>query len=149
MNLDGETAQEVIKKFGLAPLAGEGGYFSVIQYEPAGNSIYFLLKEGDFSSWHRLQERETWVLLAGDPVDIHIYSEIRDSTYSKHCLDRSQGNFVHSVPPDEWMSAQTQGKWSLILCYLAPAFSSMQLATFEQVRTWISLNPEIPELVHE
>lgn len=145
MRLEEKSAQQIVHEFGLKPLAGEGGHFSVIQFDPAGNSIYFLLPEGDFSAWHRLNERETWVLLAGDPIDLHLYS----NSYSKHTLDRSGVGMTHTVAPGEWMAAQTTGRWSLILCYLAPAFSGMELASSEQVRSWISMHPEVPELVHE
>lgn len=145
MRLEEKSAQQIIDEFGLKPLEGEGGYFSVIQSDPAGNSIFFLLPEGDFSAWHRLNERETWVLLAGDPMDLHLYSH----SYSQHTLDRSGVEMTHTVAPGEWMAAQTTGKWSFILCYLAPAFSGMELASPEQVRSWMSMHPEIPRLVHE
>lgn len=145
MKLERKSAQQIIDDFNLKPLEGEGGYFSVIQFDPTGNSIYFLLTEGDFSAWHRLHERETWVLLAGGPVEIHLYS----NSYSKYTLERSGIKMTHTVEPGEWMAAQTIGKWSLVLCYLAPAFSGMELASFEQIRSWRSTQPEIPELVHE
>lgn len=145
MKLEDMSAQKVIDSFNLQPLEGEGGHFSVIQASPEGNSIYFLLQPGDFSSWHRLKERETWALLAGDPVDLHIYLD----GYSKFIIDRSPENIIHSVAPGEWMAAATTGKWSLIICYLAPAFSGMELATIEEVRKWRTNHPELPELVHE
>lgn len=144
MRIDDLSAQEIIELFDLKPLEGEGGYFSIIQATPEGNSIYFLLKEGDFSAWHRLKERETWALLAGDDFDLHIYRE----DYLKIAFGRDAKNVVHSVAPGEWMAAQTCGKWSLILCYLAPAFSGMELATVEQVSNWRTAYPELPELIH-
>jgi len=145
MKLNDFSAEQVIEQFGLKPLEGEGGYFSIIQATPEGNSIFFLLQEGDFSAWHRLKERETWALLAGDEVDLHIYLD----TYSQVVLGSDATNLVHSVAPGEWMAAATRGKWSLILCYLAPAFSGMELATLEQVRLWRERYPELPELIHE
>jgi hypothetical protein len=145
VNLDASTSEEIIRDFGLVPLEGEGGYFAHAQTNPEGNSIYFLLTEDSFSSWHRLKERETWVFLAGDPIELHIY----DHAYSKYFLERSASKMVRAVEPGEWMAARTMGRWSLILCYLAPAFSGMELAPLELVREWRVANPEIPELVHE
>lgn len=144
MRLDDLSAEEIIDHFDLKPLEGEGGYFSVIQATPAGNSIYFLLQKDDFSAWHRLKERETWALLAGEEVELHIYLE----EYSKVVLARDAKNLVHSVAPGEWMAARTCGDWSLILCYLAPAFSGMELATAEQISKWRTIHPNIPEMIH-
>ena len=145
MRLEDLLADQIIDQFGLKPLDGEGGYFSIIQATPEGNSIFFLLTEGDFSAWHRLKERETWALVAGDGVDLHVYLD----SYSKIILERESKNLVHSVAPGEWMAARTRGKWSLILCYLAPAFSGMELATPAQVSVWRESYPELPELIHD
>ena len=144
MRLDDSSAEEIIEHFDLKPLEGEGGYFSLIQATPAGNSIFFLLKDDDYSAWHRLKERETWVLLAGDDVELHILLD----KYSKVILGRDSKNLVHSVSPGEWMAARTCGKWSLILCYLAPAFSGMELATVDQLKVWRTAHPDLPELIH-
>lgn len=144
MSLDNKTVQEIIEAFDLHPLDGEGGYYSHLQSTPEGNSIYFLIKKNDFSAWHRLRERETWVLLAGDSFELHIYN----GSYFKATLSREEAKLAYSVDPGNWMAAQTLGEWSLILCYLAPAFSSMELASQDTVRRWIAEDPRIPELVH-
>lgn len=145
MSLDNKSLQEIIEAFNLLPLEGEGGYFSHVHSTPEGNSIYFMLQKGDFSAWHRLHERETWVLLAGDSFELHIY----DGAYSSQTFSRDDAKISYSVDPGDWMAAQTVGEWSLILCYLAPAFSGMELATRDTVRTWIAEDSRIPELVHE
>ena len=148
--LDGMSAAEIIAEFGLEPLAGEGGYFAPLQREPEGNSIYFLLAANDFSAWHRLKERETWVLLAGDPIDLHILEDRKAQLdYQLHILNRSGASLSHSVNPGEWMAATTQGQWSLILCFLAPAFSGMELASSQLFHSWHETLPQIPELIHE
>lgn len=36
MSLDDKTAQEIIDAFDLAPLEGEGGYYSKLQSAPEG-----------------------------------------------------------------------------------------------------------------
>jgi len=97
MKLDELSAQQIIDRFDLKPLEGEGGYFTVIQATPEGNSIFFLLADGDFSAWHRLRERETWAVVAGDPVELHIYLD----SYSKIILDSDLQDLFHSVAPGE------------------------------------------------
>lgn len=144
LNLDGLSAEQVIERFALLPLEGEGGYFSLVQRDVHGNAIYFLMTPGQFSAWHRLKERETWVLIGGDPLALHI----NDEQYERIELSRS-GELSASVAPGEWMAAETLGEWSLVLCYLAPPFSVMELASSALVDAWREHVPELPRLVHE
>lgn len=104
-----------------------------------------MLQKGDFSAWHRLQERETWVLLAGDSVELHVFGD----SYSLQTLSRKEINLAYTVTPGDWMAAQTVGEWSLILCFLAPSFSGMELATRDTVHSWMAEDSRIPGLVHE
>ncbi len=143
-NLDALAAEEVISRFGLLPLEGEGGFFSMVQRDEYGNAIYFLMTPGQFSAWHRLSERETWVLIGGDPLALHV----KDEQYERIELSRS-GELSASVAPGEWMAAETLGEWSLVLCYLAPPFSAMELASSALVDAWREHIPELPRLVHE
>jgi len=138
------NANEAIEKLGLEPLAGEGGYFKVLHRDEFGNAIYFLMTEDQFSAWHILNERETWVLIDGAPIELHL---IKDS-YAVHSLDRSTQNFQFSIEPQTWMAARTTGEWSLVLCFLAPAFSSMTLATKHDFQSWKEKYPNVRELLH-
>ena len=142
---ENKSAQEVISELDLAPLEGEGGFFRVIQRDDFGKAIYFLMAEGDFSAWHILKERETWVHLAGAPVELHLKSD----SHKKVILDRTPHDLSFSIDPQVWMAAKPLGEWSLVLCFLAPAFTSMELATPELVRSWRESDPTIPELIHE
>ena len=88
LNLDGLSAEQVIERFALLPLEGEGGYFSLVQRDEHGNAIYFLMTPGQFSAWHRLKERETWVLIGGDPLALHV----RDEQYERIELSPGREN---------------------------------------------------------
>jgi predicted cupin superfamily sugar epimerase len=142
---EGKSLAEIIAELELEPLEGEGGYFKVIQRDDFGNAIYFLMSESDFSAWHILKERETWVHLAGDPVLLHL----KNDSYRKVDLSRKPMELTYSIEPNTWMAAKTTGQWSLVLCFLAPAFTAMELATPELVRSWREKDPTIPELIHE
>ncbi|MEI6249779.1 MAG: cupin domain-containing protein [Actinomycetes bacterium] len=144
LNLDGLSAEEVIERFALLPLEGEGGFFSLVQRDEHGNAIYFLMTPGQFSAWHRLKERETWVLIGGSPLALHI----KEESYERVELSRT-GELSASVAPGEWMAAETLGEWSLVLCFLAPPFSEMELAPRHLVDAWIKDFPQLPRLVHE
>ena len=51
----------------------EGGYYRQTWADDASTAIYFLLREGEFSSWHRLLGRtEVWHFYAGDPLELSV-----------------------------------------------------------------------------
>ena len=137
------NAAEAISKLNLQPLAGEGGYFALLHRDDFGNAIYFLMTPDQFSAWHILNERETWVHLAGAPVEL--FTRAENGPSEKHTLDGSQ----YSVLPNTWMAARTTGDFSLVLCFLAPPFSSMNLLTKAQFSEWRQTEPDIVELLHD
>jgi predicted cupin superfamily sugar epimerase len=143
--------QVLIEKLGLKPLEGEGGLWASIFRSSDANAIYFMMVEPDFSAWHRIPEQETWVHLAGSPCALY-RMENADSdtpTYIKTLLDRESGDFHATVQPKQWMAAKPLGPWSLLLCSLTPGFTSMELATSDQVARWARLSgAEIGELIH-
>lgn len=134
--------EQVIAELGLLPLAGEGGFWAPINRDEFGNSIYFLITPESPSTWHILNERETWVHLAGAPMHLHSYAA---GDYQSHTL--APFSFTHSLPAQTWMAAETTGEWSLALTFLAPPFSNMRLLTPAEFAQWRLTNPDIPELI--
>jgi uncharacterized protein len=70
------TADEIIRLLALAPHP-EGGWYRqtwVAEGEdrPAGTCIYFLLRRGERSHWHRVDATEIWHYYAGAPIRLHI-----------------------------------------------------------------------------
>ena len=63
-------ADAVIAALGLEPHP-EGGLYRQTWADEAGTSIYFLLRDGAESAWHRLHGRaEIWHFYAGSPVEL-------------------------------------------------------------------------------
>lgn len=60
------AVSDIIKRYDLSPLPGEGGYFRFIDTfgENAG-CIYYLITADTFSSLHRLSDDELWFFLEG------------------------------------------------------------------------------------
>lgn len=136
------NAQAAINALNLQPLEGEGGYYSLLQRDDFGNAIYFLMTPDQFSAWHILKERETWVHLAGSPVEL--FTRTGDGPAELHLIDQSH----YSVLPNTWMAARTTGDFSLVLCFLAPPFSNMTLLSKEEFNQWREREPGIVELIH-
>src|SRR3546814_9695519 len=76
------TADEIIAALGLQPHP-EGGYFAETfrdaQTDTVGRSrstaIYFLLKAGQRSHWHRVDAVEIWHWHAGAPLRLSLAAE--------------------------------------------------------------------------
>lgn len=115
-------ADAIIRALGLAPHP-EGGWFCETFRDSASTAIYFLLKQGEASHWHRIVQTETWHHYAGAALELHL---ARDGTRSeRHVLgpDLAKGErpqFI--VPPRCWQSAKSLGAWSLAGCTVAPPF---------------------------
>jgi hypothetical protein len=125
------TAQEVIAELGMQPHP-EGGHFveTYRDHPKAGErgvvtSIYFLLKSGEVSRWHRVDAVEIWNWYAGAPLKLAI-AELEGAPPKEHLLGSNvlAGARPQAVvPAHAWQSARTLGDWTLVGCVVAPAFS--------------------------
>ncbi len=124
------TAEEVIAALGLEPHP-EGGYFKEIhRADPLGaegrspvTSIYYLLREGERSHWHRIDTTEVWNFHGGAPMLLQIAEDGQPA--QRHLLGTALdlGQRPQAiVPPRAWQSAEPQGHWSLVGCAVAPGF---------------------------
>lgn len=129
------TADEVIAALQLAPHP-EGGWYRETFRDaggaPRGHStaIYFLLKAGDASHWHRVTDAsEVWHHYAGAPLKLSISDG--EGPAVDHILgpDLAAGERPQAmVPPNAWQSARSLGDWTLVGCTVAPGFD---FASFE------------------
>ena len=144
------TAQEVIAELGLQPHP-EGGHFvesfrdrSVAGERGAVTVIYFLLKSGEVSRWHRVDAVEIWHWYAGAPLKLRI-AELEGTAPKEHLLGSNvlAGARPQAVvPANAWQSARSLGDWTLVGCTVAPAF---QFEGFEMAEEgW---EPDAPDVV--
>lgn len=128
-------ADQVIDALGLAPHP-EGGYFRETWRDASasgerghGTAIYYLLKAGEISRWHRVDAAEIWHYYAGAPLALSIAAP--NETAVEHRLGP---NVLASerpqilVPLHHWQSAKSLGDWTLVGCTVSPAF---EFAGFE------------------
>lgn len=94
-------------------------------------SIYFLITEGNFSAFHRIDSDELWYYHEGGGVTIHILHQTGGYTSIKlgNDLIRNE-NFWGVVKAGDWFASETNGEYSLVSCAVAPAFdfSNFELA---------------------
>jgi predicted cupin superfamily sugar epimerase len=121
-------ADEIIVALGLQPHP-EGGHFVETFRDPDGaggrghsTAIYFLLRAGQRSHWHRVDAVEIWHFHAGAPLRLAIADgeAVRTIVLGTDLLagQRPQG----VVQRGQWQSAESLGAWTLVGCTVAPAF---------------------------
>ncbi|ESR24045.1 cupin domain-containing protein [Lutibaculum baratangense] len=123
------TAGEVVEMLGLDPHP-EGGHFRETFRDGTGHdgrarstAIYYLLAEGEFSHWHRVDAVEIWHYHAGAPLELKTSAD--GETEGVHLLgpDLVAGERPQLViPKDGWQRARTLGRWTLVGCTVAPGF---------------------------
>jgi uncharacterized protein len=122
------SADEVIRLLRLAPHP-EGGHFcETFRDAPEeggrehSTAIYFLLKRGERSHWHRVDAAEVWHFYAGAPLALSIAGP--SGIAIRHLgADLAAGERPQAVvPAGRWQSAETVGEWSLVGCTVAPGF---------------------------
>ncbi len=140
----GLDAEEVIRLLGLSPHP-EGGYFRETFRDAAAGSaraastaIYFLLRDGEVSRWHRIDAAEVWHWYAGAPLELAISPTGGPLQAVRLGPALSKGERPQAVvPPGFWQRAQSAGAWTLAGCTVAPGFEfahfEMADATFDPV----------------
>ena len=126
------TADEIITILGLRPHPEGGHYVETWRADApegrrgAGTAIYFLLKQGERSHWHRVDAAEIWHWHAGAPL--HLEIEKAAFTLGPD-LDAGQRPQI-VVPAHHWQAARSLGEWTLVGCTVSPAFefSGFELA---------------------
>lgn len=142
----GMNAEEVVRLLGLAPHP-EGGFYretfrdgSPGTGRGASTAIYFLLREGEVSAWHRIDAAEVWHWYAGAPLELTL-SPGRGHVTVRLGPDLAAGERPQAVvPAGEWQSARTLGAWALVGCTVAPAF---EFSTFEMAPPGWAPEPEV------
>lgn len=123
------TAEEIIAALGLARHPEGGWYAETFRDAPGGGrghstAIYFLLKAGEVSRWHRVRDAaELWHFYAGAPLELRV-AEGGAMSVLRLGTDLAAGEHPQGiVPAGAWQSAKSLGDWTLVGCTVAPGFS--------------------------
>lgn len=141
-----KTAQEWIDLLELEPHP-EGGFYRETYRAPlevappshpgpraASTAIYYLLRERDVSTFHRLLSDELWHHYAGGSLTVHTLSETDGYEALRIGPDPASGHRLQAmVPGGVWFGATVDEGSPYVLagCTVAPGF---EFADFEMAR---------------
>jgi predicted cupin superfamily sugar epimerase len=121
------TADEIITTLDLSPHP-EGGHYrqtwvAETEGRPTGTCIYFLLKAGEASHWHKVDATEIWLYHAGAPLILSM-AAVDTGPAVDHLLtpDLHRGAPQLIVPEGHWQAARSTGDYTLVSCTVSPGF---------------------------
>jgi hypothetical protein len=147
-----KTAEYWIEKLGLESHV-EGGAFKEVYRSPlilkdlpntfkgernAYTAIYFLLKSGDFSAFHRIASDEGWHFYAGTSLTVYEIEESGKLITHKLGNDIENGEtFQTTIKVESWFGSRCEDGdgYALVGCTVAPGFDfeDFELATYEEL----------------
>jgi predicted cupin superfamily sugar epimerase len=130
------TADDVIAALDLAPHPEGGWYRETYRHvgaagaRGAGTVIYYLLRAGERSAWHRVTDAdEIWHWYAGASLELRIAADGHAARTAVLGPTVTEGERPQGlVPANAWQAARSLGDWTLVGCTVAPAFD---FASFE------------------
>jgi len=130
-----ERATELIRELSLIPHP-EGGFYGEVHRSnaivhpgdgrgarPALSTIYFLLRGGAVSRWHRVESDEVWHFYEGAPLELWMASPegLEARGHRLGPLEPRQRP-VLAVPAGWWQAASSTGSHTLVGCTVGPGF---------------------------
>jgi len=139
-------AGRIIRLLKLKPHP-EGGFFRETFRDPRGRrahstAIYFLLRKGQASRWHKVDAAEVWHWYGGAPLELLI-ARYRGRA-KRHVLG---GNISRGerpqivVPAGHWQAARSTGSYTLAGCTVAPGFMFEKFELGELPSAWEESSP--------
>lgn len=140
-------ADELVRALGLAPHPEGGHYAEVFRsaqrvQTPRGErsaltTIDFLLRNGEFSAWHRVRSDEVWHLLEGGPLVLWLLPP--DLSRVERVELAAQRR--HVVPAEWWQAAEPAGEFAYVGATVGPGF---EFADFDFGRDHAPLRAALP-----
>ena len=129
------TADDIIARLGMKPHP-EGGHYVETFRAPgegrsSGTAIYFLLKAGERSHWHRVDADEIWHHYAGASLELSMSDDGKSVRQLRLGTDFGVGERPQAVVPrGVWQAARSLGAWTLVGCTVSPGveFKGFELA---------------------
>lgn len=154
------NVHQLIQQFNLLPHP-EGGWYqetyrsneiihaSLISDRFSGSrsfstAIYFLLEEGNFSAFHKIQSDECWHFYAGEALEIFVLDNAGGLTITRLGNNIELGDcYQYVVPANHWFASRPAAgsSFCFVGCTVSPGFD---FADFEMAKEDI-LGEQFPQ----
>ncbi|MEX1202346.1 MAG: cupin domain-containing protein [Ferruginibacter sp.] len=144
------SIEKLINKYSLLPHP-EGGWYietfrskEIIAADQLSNkfsgervmstAIYFLLEQGNFSAFHRIQSDECWHFYAGQTLEMYVLDDRGGLVITRLGSDIEAGDcYQYVVPANHWFASRpaANSSYCFVGCTVAPGFD---YADFELAR---------------
>ncbi|MGI2155220.1 cupin domain-containing protein [Shewanella oncorhynchi] len=149
------TADDFIEHLALEQHV-EGGYYrssyrsetAFDQTRALWSSIYFLLRKGEVSHFHRLTADEMWYFHAGQSLTIYMIDPVGVLTTAQLGLNLAAGERPQFLVPKGCIfgSAMNQDGFSLVGCMVSPGFTFDDFELFSQ-QTLLAQYPQHSDII--
>lgn len=121
------NADDIIALLGLQPHPEGGRFRETFRASDTGRAastaIYFMLRAGERSHWHKVDADEIWHHYAGAPLELSMSDDGRTVRHRRLGTDFGIGETPQIVVPRHvWQAARSLGAWTLVGCTVAPGF---------------------------
>ena len=152
-----DPADAIIQRLGLEPHV-EGGYYtssyqSDVEYDEKHllwTSIYFLLRTGEVSHFHRLTADEMWYFHGGESLTVYMIDPSGNLTTAKLGMNLQAGDRPQLLVPRGYIfgSAMLNSGFALVGCMVAPGFTfeDFELLSRESL---LSEHPQHREIIYQ
>ncbi|MBM6817753.1 cupin domain-containing protein [Clostridium saudiense] len=150
-----KNAEYYIKNLEMIPHV-EGGYFkesflsedNVRENKKLWSSIYFLLRTGEVSNFHRLKSDELWYYHDGEALTIYMITPEGEFITKQLGTDIENGESPQVLVPKGYIfgSAMNKEGFSLVGCMVAPAFEYEEFELFER-EYLLNLYPKYKDII--
>lgn len=98
------------------------------------SSIYFLLRDGEVSNFHRLKSDEMWYYHSGSPLTIYMITPDGNLITEQLGLNIEKGEKPQVLVPKDYIfgSAMNNEGYALVGCMVSPAFDFKEFELFER-----------------
>lgn len=127
----------------------EGSKFNIDSDRALSTTIYYLLKSGQVSKFHKLKSDEIWFYHYGCPMIIHIIDENGVYKALKLGLDLENGESPQIlVPADTIFGAEPlhRDSFSLVSCMVSPGFDFRDFTLYES-KELCAMFPQSKDLI--
>jgi predicted cupin superfamily sugar epimerase len=112
--------------------------------------IYFSLKPGEVSKFHKVASDEVWNLYKGAGLNLYTWDG-SDKPPACVTMSADSNNFCHVIPADIWQAAEPVSDTVLVGCSVAPGFEFVDFTLIvpesDESKRLISIAPDMAKYV--